>query len=161
MNEELHARAEELIARQRVEGISEAERVWLEEHLGSCAPCAEAARATEQAIHSLRGLSVPVPRALASRTQFRVRLRAREMRARGPRWQWVWAACGVSWVFGAATAPFVWRGLEWLGRRTGLPDVVWEMGFGVWWALPAAVVVVVLLLEKTGETGGMPFQEEL
>ncbi len=161
MNEELHVRAEESIARQRVEGISDAERVWLEEHLRDCARCAEVARATEQAIHSLRGLSVPMPRALASRTQFRVRLRAREMQARGPRWQWLWAACGVSWAFGAATAPYVWRGLEWLGHRAGLPDVVWKMGFGVWWALPAIMVVVFLLFETTGATDGMAFREEL
>jgi hypothetical protein len=161
MNEELHVRAEELIARQRVEGISEAEGMWLEEHLRSCAECAEVARATEQAIGSLRGLSVPVPRALASRTQFRVRLHAREMQAHGPRWQWLWAACGVSWVFGAATALYVWRGLEWLGQRAGLPDIVWKVGFGVWWALPATVVAVVLLLEKTGKTDGMPFREKL
>jgi RNA polymerase sigma factor (sigma-70 family) len=157
MNEELHFSAEEPIARQRVEGISEAERVWFEEHLWSCAQCAEVARATEQAIHSLRGLSVLVPRKLASRTQFRVRLRAREMQARGPRWEWLWAACGVSWAFGAATAPYAWRGLEWLGHRAELPDMVWKMGFGVLWVLPAIVVVVVLLLEKTGETDGDAF----
>jgi anti-sigma factor RsiW len=160
MNEELHVRAEELIARQQVEGISETERVWLEEHLRNCERCAELARATEQAIRSLRGLSVPIPRALASRTQFRVRLRAQEMQARGPHWQWLWAACGVSWVFGAATATYVWRGLEWLGHRAGLPDVVWKMSFGVWWALPAIVVALVLLFEKTGETNGVPVSEE-
>jgi hypothetical protein len=161
MNEKLHVSSQELIARQSVEGISEPERMWLEEHLRTCVQCAEVARATEQAIHSLRGLSVPVPRALMSHTRFRVRLRAREMQAHGPRWQWFWAACGVSWAFGAATTPYVWRGLEWLGHRAGLPDMVWKMGFGVWWALPAIVVIVVLLFEKTAETDGIPFQEEL
>jgi anti-sigma factor RsiW len=160
MNEELHVRAKELIARQRVEGISEAERLQLEDHLRNCEQCAEVARATEEAIRSLRGLSVPIPRALASRTQFRVRLRAQEMQTRGPRWQWLWAACGVSWIFGAATATYVWRGLEWLGHRAGLPDVVWKMSFGVWWALPAIVVALVLLFEKTGETNGVPVSEE-
>jgi anti-sigma factor RsiW len=160
MNEELHVRAKESIARQRVEGISETERLQLEEHLRNCTECAEVARATEQAIRSLRGLSVPIPPALASRTQFRVRLRAQEMQARGPRWQWLWAACGVSWIFGAATASYVWRGFEWLGHRAGLPDVVWKMSFGVWWALPAIVVALVLLFEKTGETNGVPVSEE-
>ena len=160
MNDELHVRAEELIARQRVEGISETERLQLEEHLRNCTQCAEFARATEQAIRSLRALSVPIPSALASRTQFRVRLRAGELQALEPRWRLLWAACGVSWVFGAATASYVWRGLEWLGHRAGLPDLVWKMGFGIWWALPAIVVTVVLLFERTGETHGMFFPEE-
>ena len=161
MNADSHVRAEDLIARQRVEGVSEAERLWLDEHLRSCPACSESAAATEKAIRSLRALSVPVPRALASRTQFRVRLRAREMQAHGTRWQWLWAACGVSWAFGAATAPYVWRGLEWLGHRAGFPDLVWKIGFGVWWTLPAVLVAVVLLLGRTGATDGMPFQEDL
>jgi hypothetical protein len=125
MNGELHERAERLIAQER----------------------------TEQALRSLRGLSVPLPRALASRTQFRVRLRAQELQAREPRWRLLWAACGASWALGAITAPYVWRALEWLGHRAGVPNFVWEMGFGVWWALPAIVVAVVLLLENAGRAG--------
>jgi hypothetical protein len=93
-----------------------------------------------------------VPRELAARTQFRVRLRAQELQAREPRWRLIWAMCGASWVAGAATAPYVWRGLEWFGHRAGLPDLVWKMGFGVWWALPAIVAAAVLLMEG-GERG--------
>jgi hypothetical protein len=153
MNGELHERAERLIAQERVEGISPAEREWLNAHLQECAACAELAQATGQALRSLRGLSVPLPRALASRTQFRVRLRAQELQAREPRWRLLWAACGASWALGAATAPYVWRALEWLGHRAGVPNFLWEMGFGVWWALPAMVVAVVLLLEHAGRAG--------
>jgi anti-sigma factor RsiW len=156
MSEGTHERAERLIAQERVEGISADERGWLAAHLAQCAACGERATATEQAIRALRGLSVLLPRALASRTQMRVRLRAEELRAVQPRWRMVWAACGVSWAFGAATAPYVWRGLEWLGHRAGLPDFVWETGFGLWWALPAAIVAVILLMENAGrssETG--------
>ena len=101
----------------------------------------------QQALRSLRTLSISVPRELAARTQFRVRLRAQELQAREPRWRLIWAMCGASWVAGAATAPYVWRGLEWIGHRTGMPDLVWKMGFGVWWALPAIVAAAVLLME--------------
>lgn len=152
MSEAMHERAQRLIAQEHVEGISADERHWLSTHLAECADCAERAKATEQAIRSLRGLSVPLPRALASRTQMRVRLRAEQLRGVQPRWRMVWAACGVSWAFGAATAPYVWRGLEWIGHRVGLPDFVWELGFGLWWALPAAVVAIVLLLENAGRS---------
>jgi hypothetical protein len=147
MTNDLHARAETLIAKERVEGISPAEQKWLSKHLGECAECTESANAMQQALRSLRTLSVSVPRALAARTQFRVRLRAQELQAREPRWRLIWAMCGASWVAGAATAPYVWRGLEWIGHRTGMPALLWKMGFGVWWALPAIVAAAILLLE--------------
>jgi anti-sigma factor RsiW len=145
MNQEIHARAEQLIAQERVEGLSSSDQHWLRQHLAECASCAARASATEQAIRSLRGLSVPLPKTLASRTQFRVRLRAQQLRGE-PRWRVVWAACGLSWAFGAATAPYVWRGLEWAGHRIGVPNIIWELGFGLWWALPAAVVGIILLI---------------
>src|SRR5216110_2748106 len=47
-------------------------------------------------------------------------------------------------------APYVWRGLEWIGHRTGLPDLVWKMGFGVWWALPAIIAAAILFAESAG-----------
>ena len=147
MTNKLHARAETLIAKERIEGISTAEQEWLGQHLRECTQCAERASATQQALRSLRTVSVPLPRELAARTQFRVRLRAQELQAREPRWRLIWAMCGASWVAGAATAPYVWRGLEWIGHRTGMPDLVWKMGFGVWWALPAIVAAAVLLME--------------
>jgi len=152
MSNEVHARAQQLMAQERVEGISAAEREWLEEHLAECAECQQQASATEQALRSLRELSINLPRTLASRTQMRVRLRAAQLRSVQPRWRLVWAACGISWAFGAATAPYVWRGLEWIGHRVGLPDFVWEMGFGLWWALPAAIVAMILLLENAGRS---------
>jgi hypothetical protein len=149
MTRETHARAEQLISQERIEGISAADQQWLRQHLADCADCAARASATEEAIRSLRGLSIALPPALASRTQFRVRIRAEQLRSE-PRWRMIWAACGVSWVFGAATAPYVWRVLEWGGHRLGLPNIVWELGFGLWWALPAAVVAVILLMSDAG-----------
>lgn len=148
---ELHERAERLIAQERVEGLSSGHREWLHAHVAECPECASHAAATEQAIRALRGISVEVPKTLASRTQFRVRMRAQQLRGE-PRWRFVWGACGVSWAFGAATAPYVWHGLEWLGHRMGLPNFVWELGFGLWWALPAAVVALILMFENAGRS---------
>ena len=152
MNEQLHARAERLIAQERVESLGVTDREWLEQHLAECAQCAEHASAIERAIRSLRGLSVPVPRTLASRTQMRVRLRAQELQTYEPRWRVVWAACGVSWAFGAMSAPYVWRGLEWVGHRLGVPNLMWQMGFGLWWALPVVVTAVILLMTNSGRS---------
>jgi hypothetical protein len=158
MSEEIHARAKRLIAQQCVEDISAEEREWLEQHLRECAMCSEFASATAQAIRSLRGLSVPLPRALARRTQMRVRLRAQQLQVYEPHWRMVWAACGISWAFGATTAPYVWRGLEWVGQRMGLPNLVWQLGFGLWWALPLVVTGVILLMTNAGR--GREFDEK-
>ena len=151
MSQELHSRAEQLIAQERVEGISATDQQWLRQHLSECPGCRAHAAATERTIQSLRGFSIALPPTLAARTQFRVRLRAEQLR-REPRWRMVWVACGLSWAFGAATAPYVWRGLEWFGHRMGVPNIVWEVGFGFWWALPAAVVALVLLMTDAGRS---------
>ena len=146
-----HDRAESLIAKERVEGLSPDEQGWLAAHLRECVQCSAKADATTEAVRSLLSLHVTAPRGLAARTQFRVRLRAQEMRSvRQPRWRLVYLMCGASWVAGAGTAPYIWRSLEWLGHRAGLPDMVWKMGFGVWWALPAIIAAVVLFAENAG-----------
>lgn len=149
--EKPHTRAESLIARERVEGIPAAEHEWLAAHLRECAQCSASADAMQQALRTLVSLNFSAPRGLAARTQFRVRLRAQQMRSvRQPRWRLVYLMCGASWIAGAATAPYVWRGLEWLGHRAGLPDLVWKLGFGVWWALPAIIAAAILFAESAG-----------
>jgi hypothetical protein len=148
MSTDLHARAALLIAQQRVEGISQPVRDWLSAHLQECAPCSELARQTDQALRSMRTAAIPLPHGLASRTQFRVRLRAQELRECEPKRRALWLACAVSWIFGLASAPYVWNLFQWFGQRTGVPTLVWKLGFGLWWTIPALFVVAVLLMER-------------
>ena len=149
MSVDQHTRANQLIAQERVEGISPAEREWLTAHLQDCSRCAELARQTDQALRSMRTTAIPFPSGLASRTQFRVRLRAQELREREPKRRALWLACGVSWIFGVASAPYVWSLFQWFGQRTGLPKLVWEVGFGLWWTIPALFAAAVLLMESS------------
>ena len=148
MSENLHASAERLIAKEDIEGLSPSEHAALAAHLEDCAQCAEHARQTERALRSMRTASISLPAGLASRTQFRVRLRAMELREREPKRRALWLACAASWVFGIASAPYVWRLFEWFGQVTGVPKLVWEIGFGLWWTIPAVFAVLVLLLES-------------
>ena len=148
MNENLHVRAEKLIAQERIEGISQSERDWLAAHLRECQRCAQVAQQTSDALRALRGLPVPLPRGLAQRTQFRVQLRAQEMREREPKRRLLWIICAMSWALGIASAPYVWRAFEWAGDRLGLPRLVWEMGFGLWWTIPALIAAAVVVLEN-------------
>jgi hypothetical protein len=148
VNHETHARAEQLMSQERIEGLSQIERAWLVAHLQDCTDCAERARQTEHAMRAMRTAAIPLPPGLARRTQFRVRLRAQELREREPRLRALWLACAVSWAFGIASAPYAWRLFRWMGESTGAPKLVWELGFGLWWTIPAIFFVVVVLTEK-------------
>jgi predicted anti-sigma-YlaC factor YlaD len=148
MNQNLHARAEKLIAEERVEGISQAHRDWLAAHLHECQSCAQIAQQTNDALRALRSATIPLPRGLAARTQFRVQLRAQELREREPKRRVLWIMCAVSWALGIATAPYVWSAFEWAGERIGVPRLVWEMGFGLWWTIPALIAAAVVLMEN-------------
>jgi hypothetical protein len=160
MSEDVHARAGHLIAQECVEGIAPTEREWLARHLQECEICAAQGRLTEEAVRTLRGVAVPLPRALASRTQMRVRLRAQEMRDREPRVRVIWIVCGLSWALGIASAPYVWRAFAWMGEHTGAPKLVWELGFGLWWTIPALVAAVVLLLENARKSSESDWLQE-
>jgi predicted anti-sigma-YlaC factor YlaD len=149
MSENVHQRALQLIAQARVEGIAEADSTWLRAHMDQCEFCTEHANQTDRALRSLRTAVIALPDGLASRTQFRVRLRAQELRQREPKRRALWFTCAVSWIFGVATAPYVWSLFQWFGQRTGVPKMVWEVGFGLWWTIPAFFAVAVLLMENS------------
>lgn len=148
MSAELHARAERLIAQEHVEGISQADFTWLAAHLRECASCAQVAQQTNDALRTLRGAAISVPRGLAERTRFRVQLRAQELREREPKNRLLWVMCAASWGLGIASAPYVWQALQWIGDHTGAPRLLLEFGFGLWWAIPALFAAAVVVIEN-------------
>ncbi len=149
MNEDVHQRAERLIVANRVEGLSAVDEEWLNLHLQVCARCAGRANSTDQALRSLRSVSICVSPGLIRATRLRVRARALELRERRAQMVMLWVSCALSWVLGALSAPFAWRAFAWLGERFRMPAVVWQLGFALWWALPAVAVAVVLVMRKT------------
>jgi hypothetical protein len=153
-------RTAQLIAKERVEGLSQSERASLAAHLQDCAQCVELARETDQALRSMRTASISLPAGLATRTQFRVRLRAMELREREPKRRALWLACAASWIFGIASAPYVWRLFEWFGQVTGVPKLVWEIGFGLWWTIPAVFAVIVLILENARQSSDSDWMKQ-
>ena len=153
MSETVHERALRLIAQERVEGMADAESAWLRAHLEECELCAESGRSTDRALQMMRTSAIALPSGLAERTQFRVRLRAQELREREPHRRALWLACAASWVFGIFSAPYVWNLFQWFGKRTGMPKLVWEVGFGLWWTVPALFAVMVVILEGTRQSG--------
>jgi putative zinc finger protein len=153
MSQDLHKRAERLIAQGRVEGVSAAEREWLEAHLEGCSRCQEFASATERALRLFRSMPVQVDRSLVQATRLRVYLRALELRDERSRLRGLWVSCALSWLFGVVTAPLVWHAFAWVGHRMSLPDLIWQMGFVLWWAVPALIGIAILAAQKAQSAG--------
>jgi len=145
---DVHARAKQLIDQHHVEGLAAQDREWLDAHLQDCAECAAVAQSTESALRALRTKAIPFPAGLASRTQFRVHLRAQQLEERAPRSLAVWAIAGVSWALGIATAPYVWQLFAFMGERLHVPKLAWELGFGLWWLIPALIAGAILLMDS-------------
>ena len=136
--EDLHARAQRLIDKQRIEGLAHGERSWLEKHLSGCKTCTARVAQTEAALQALKSVSVGLPRGLAASTSLRVRAEAAMFNQRRARNVALIAGCAVSWAAGVASAPLVWKLSEWLGTTLELPRIVWQLGFLSWWLVPAA-----------------------
>ena len=153
MNENLHARAQRLLAESAVEGLRAADEQWLGEHLRGCADCAREAAAAREILRALRAVPVNVPRDLAARTQLRVRLRAQEAAAPSSGTFWLWVVTAASWLLGVFSAPLVWKGFAWIGSSFGVPKLALEMGFILWWTVPALVAVGVVLHQRALSTG--------
>jgi len=152
MNGDVHERAARLLAERRVVTLAREDEQWLATHLADCAGCSAEDVRVAEALSALRAMQISVPRNLAGRTQLRVRLRAEELREHAPANRLVWAVAVMSWIFGLASAPLVWRGFEWLGGELHLPKLVWATGVVLWWAVPALVATGIVLFGHQGRT---------
>jgi hypothetical protein len=148
MNENLHIRAQKFFAQSLVEGLSHTDQAWLDQHLRECADCAREITSTQELLHALRNVPVSVPRDLAARTQLRVRLRAQESAQSSNGNFLLWVITGFSWFVGVLSAPLVWRGFALVGSYLHVPKLAVEMGFVLWWAVPALFAVAAVLHQK-------------
>lgn len=153
MNENLHNRAQQLFAQSLVEGLVPAEQAWLDAHLRECAVCAREAASTHELLQAVRRIPVVVPSDLAARTQMRVRLRAQGSVQSSGSNALLWVITGASWLLGIFSAPLVWRGFAWVGTQLNLPKVVLELGFVLWWAIPALIAVAIVLHQRAVSSG--------
>src|SRR5260221_1576262 len=157
MSEQTHERAKELIAQACIEQVSSDDQRWLEAHLAECESCANEQRRLRESLSALRTMHLDLPPNLASRTQFRVRMRAEELREKEPTKKSVWAIAAVSWGLGVSTAPWVWRGIEWLGQETGAPKLLLQARLGLWWSASPTIAPWAALfakcMERSAQTG--------
>jgi len=147
MSENLHMRAQQLIAQQRVERISTQEETWLAAHLAECEACSAEQVQTAQALAAFRSMNIELPKNLAARTQLRVRL----LRTNCQRT--IRAACcsGRSpgfpgcWVLPVRLSSGV--DLNGPAPSWACPDRL-ALGVALWWLVPGIVAMGAVLLQK-------------
>lgn len=145
-----HERARQLIAAKHVEGISAADREWLDTHLDACAPCSQEASAVGDAIGSLRAAPVVASAQAVWRTRLAVRRRAEELRSERERAVALWSAVAIAAACVLLSTPFTWWTFAALGRAVRAPDAVWQAGFLLWWFLPATVLAAIMAWRHAG-----------
>jgi len=153
MNENPHVRAQRLLAESTVEGVRDADAAWLREHLACCSDCEREDAKARELLYALRSVPVRVPRDLATRTQLRLRLREQELSRAANGSLWLWLVTAASWLLGVFSAPLVWRVFSWMGSSLGVPKLALEMGFVLWWTVPALVAVGVVLHQRQLSAG--------
>jgi anti-sigma factor RsiW len=144
MNEDIHKKAESLITASRVEGLSSGDRAWLDKHLEECTPCAARADALEKTLAGLRSIPVVLGPAIVEAARRHARSRAHQLHEHQSRMRGLWIACVFSWLLGALSAPVLWLGFEWIGKRLSLPQPLWIMALATCWFIPAAATAAVL-----------------
>ena len=148
MNENPHLRARQLFAKLLVEGLTSADQTWLHTHLQQCDACSREAASTRELLSAFRSVPVAVPADLTARTQMRVRLRAQQTAQASNSNVTLWVITAASWLLGVFSAPLVWRGFAWVGTHLNLPKPVLELGFVLWWAVPALIAVTAVIHQK-------------
>ncbi len=148
MNENIHNRAGKLILESRIQFIPEEQRNWLVAHLEICPACAARAAGTERAVSSLRLAHVALDPVVVEITRRRVRFRAQQLQPRHMPSLGLWLACAASWLWIALSAPWLWRWFAWAAGKMNIPSPFWQMGYALWWAVPALIAAGALSMRS-------------
>ena len=146
MNGMDHQRARKLLAAAAVESITSSERRWLDAHVAACDECSSEAAALTDAIQALRAIPMVAAPELVRRTRLAVGIRSQELQAARAQAAPLWIAIAISTVLMIVTTPYVWQAFRWLGLLIQVPSEVWQIGFLMWWFLPATILAAAAAL---------------
>ncbi len=143
MTRDTHDGARELIALG--DALSDAQQLWLRNHLEGCAACRDFAEGADRTIRALRSMPLAADARLVQTTQARVRFHAARLQETRER-MWIVGMAGVAVGLSATlTLPVLWRLFAWMGEQAGVSSLVWQAGFVIFFIAPALLVSVVLL----------------
>ena len=149
MTEDLHQRAESMLALGNTAQLSRAERDWLHSHLENCPACRAYEQKTQDVVTALRAVPLAASSQLVQRTQLRVRMRAQELRAKQERILVVSISIILVSVTALLTTMLGWRGFQWLGGHFQLSSTIWQFGFAMFWIGPVLGTALMLLAHGT------------
>ncbi len=144
-----HERAAGLLAEQAIEGIEQADALWLEQHLAECAECSGYAETLGLARQALRSISVTASDELVEATKARVRIRALELRERTARAAFIGLSSFIGAVLSSVSLYYAWPVVRWLETHFQLPAIVVEPGFVMAWFLPTMIAAAMLAATRT------------
>jgi predicted anti-sigma-YlaC factor YlaD len=147
MNRDAHDRAREALSAR--DEVTPAEQNWVQQHLAECAQCREFAQEVQEVVRALRAVPFIAKADVVRSTQMRVRLRARELRNRRERLWLVWISCAFVSAFALISNALVWEAFAWAGSLAHVPDVVWQLGFAMFWIAPTIAASFLFLAHGT------------
>jgi predicted anti-sigma-YlaC factor YlaD len=143
MTRDTHDEARKLITLG--DALSDAQQIWLRNHLEECVSCRDYAEGAAQMVSALRSVPVFADARLVRTTQMRVRFHAARLRETRERMWLVGMACLGVGLTATLTLPVLWRLFAWMGEQVGVSTLVWQAEFLFFFIAPALVVSVVLL----------------
>lgn len=129
--------------------LSEAQQGQLRSHLDECESCRQYATQVKGVVSALRSQPLAADARLVRATQMRVRFHAVRMREARQRVWMMAVACLAVGLSATVTVPYLWRFFEWMGDSAGLPTLVWQTGFVVFFITPALVAGISLVVRGT------------
>lgn len=145
MTQDVHQRARELAMDARMDGISTADRQWLETHVNDCGDCARFSDSLNQAIGAVHMPLVTADAKLVRATQVRVRNRALQLKANAATMRPLWIAAVLVCAWATVTTPLLWAAFAWLGTALSLSNAEWRTGFLFAWIAPTLAASLLLL----------------
>lgn len=149
MNGSDHERAASLLAERAVEGLEQADGIWLEQHLAACEECCGYASALGLARQALCSIPVTASDELVTATKARVRIRALELRERAARAALLGASVCIGVALSSISLYYAWPLVRWVETRFQVPALVAEPGFVLAWFLPTMIAAALLAAVRT------------
>jgi hypothetical protein len=138
--EKNHDRAKQLLRAAQVESIPAEQQRWLDDHLATCTPCTEDARAIADAINSVRTVAVSAPPDVVRRASLAVHQRADQRRRKQESITFLAMAVVASVLWAIVVTPYAFTTFSRFGQMLHLSGATFVSALLLLWFLPATVL---------------------
>jgi hypothetical protein len=146
---ENHEKARFLLDRSLVEGISPADRHWLDAHVGQCAECGRYSDLSARTVGALDWFAIELDPAAALRVENVIRSRAEGMRSAEAHAKKLWIGTAVAIFLTFTGSAVTWHASAGLASQWNLSSRVWQIVFATFWLLPSLLLALLPLFQRT------------